>query len=138
MKASQRVGRDSVLLDTGPLLTYLTLRYADSIYAVKAYRDRLFRDIRSLSPQSPPFTEDQQERLSELIEVRAALTTPQVILEATRLREHSELAKATGFRDFSLEVLSSGAISEIWCSFEELCKEPEYLALARRFGVADA
>jgi hypothetical protein len=132
---AQRVRRDPVLLDTGPLLTYLALRYADSIKASKSYRDRLFQDIRS---QSPPFNEDRQERLSELIEVRAAQTTPHVILEATRLRKHSELAKATGFRDFSLRVLVSGAISEVWCSLEELCKEPEYLALTLRFGVADA
>jgi hypothetical protein len=124
-----------VLLDTVPLLTYLAVRYADSISASKAYRDRLFQEIRS---QSPPFAEDDQERLGELIEVRGALTTPHVILEATKLREISELAKAEGFRDFSLEVLSSGAISETWCSLEELCKEPEYSALARRFGVADA
>jgi predicted nucleic acid-binding protein len=61
-----------------------------------------------------------------------------VILEATRLREHSELARAESFGDFSLEVLTSGAILEIWCSLDEICKEPKYMDLVRRFGVADA
>jgi hypothetical protein len=110
------------------------VRYADSIEASKAYRNRLFQDIR----HGKPFSEDDQERLGELIEARDALTTPHVILEATKLREYSELARTTGFRDFSLKVLSSGAISETWCSLKELCKEPEYMDLARRFGVADA
>jgi hypothetical protein len=132
---SQRVRPGPVLLDTGPLLTYLALRYADSTNAPKAYRDTLFRDIRKDGQQ---FGATAQEHFRKLIEMQHALTTPQVILEATKLREYSELAKATGFRDFSLRVLSSGAITETWCSLEEICKEPEYLALARRFGVADA
>jgi hypothetical protein len=132
---SRRLRPGSVLLDTGPLLTYLALRYADSTNAPKAYRDTLFRDIRK---QGQRFSATAQEHFRKLIETQHALTTPQVILEATKLREHSELARATGFGDFSLRVLSSGTISETWCSLEELCKEPEYLALARRFGVADA
>jgi hypothetical protein len=124
-----------VLLDTGPLLTYLALRYADSKNAPKGYRDALFRGIRK---QPELFSATAQERLRKLIEMGHALTTPHVILEATKLRDHSELAKATGFRDFSTEVLISGAISEIWCSLEEICREPEYMDLVRRFGVADA
>ena len=130
---SRRVRPGSVLLDTGPLLTYLALRYADSTKAPKAYRDTLFRDIRKHGER---FSATTQEHFRKLIEARHAMTTPHVILEATKLREY--LSKATGFRDFSLNVLGSGAISETWCSVEELCKEPEYMDLARRFGVADA
>lgn len=132
---SRRVLPDPVLLDTGPLLTYLALLYTDSINAAQKYRDTLFRDIRR---QGAPFGETEQERFGKLIEMRHALTTPHVILEATKLREHSELARAAGFLEFSLEVLTIGAISEIWSSLEEICKEPEYMDLVRRFGVADA
>jgi hypothetical protein len=132
---SRQVRTDPVLLDTGPLLTYLALRYADWSSASRAYRDTLFRDIRK---QGPRFSETEQERFSKLIETRHALTTPHVIMEATRLREHSELARVENFREFSLEVLTSSAISEIWCSLEEICKEPKYMDLVLRFGVADA
>jgi hypothetical protein len=110
------------------------LLYADSTNAPQEYRDTLFRDIRQ---QGAPFGETEQERFGKLIEMRPQ-TTPQVILEATKLREHSELARAAGFQEFSLEILTSGAISEIWCSLEEICKAPEYMDLVRRFGVADA
>jgi hypothetical protein len=132
---SRRVRADPVLLDTGPLLTYLALRYADTTKAPKAYRDTLFRDIRN---QSERFGATAQEYFLKLIEMRHALTTPHVILEATKLREHSELARAEGFREFSLAVLTGGAISEIWYSLEEIYRESEYMDLARRFGVADA
>jgi hypothetical protein len=135
MKASQRVRLDPVLLDAGPLLTYLTLRYSDWLRASKAQRATLFQDIRS---QCPPFDETEQERFRKLIEVSRALTTSHVIVEVTKLREHSALAKARGFREFSLGVLTGGAISETGCSLEELCKEPEYFDLVLRFGVADA
>jgi hypothetical protein len=124
-----------ILLDTGPLLTYLTLLYADSINAPKLYRDTLFRDIRR---HATPFGEKEQERFGELIEVRRAPVTPHVILEATRMREHSELARVGRFVEFSIEVLFGGTISEISCSLGDICKEPEYIALVHRFGVTDA
>jgi hypothetical protein len=117
-----------VLLDTGPLLTYPALLYADSINAPQEYRDALFHDIRQ---QGAPFGETEQERFGKLIEMRHALTTPHVILEATKLREQSELARATSFQEFSLDVLTSGAISEIWCSLEEICKAPKYMDLVQ-------
>ncbi len=132
---SRRVRPGPLLLDTGPLLTYLALRYADSTKAPKAYTDILFRDIRKHGER---FSVTAQEHFRKLIEMRHALTTPHVILEVTKLREHSELARAGGFREFSLAVLTGGAISEIWYSFEEIYRESEYMDLARRFGVADA
>jgi hypothetical protein len=132
---SRRVRAGPVLLDTGPLLTYLALCYADSTGTPRADRDALFRYTRK---QGPRFSETQQERFGKLIEARHALTTPHVILEATRLREYSELAKVESFREFSHEVLTTGAISEIWFSLEEICKEPKYTDLVRRFGVTDA
>jgi hypothetical protein len=54
-----------VLLDTGPLLTYLALLYADSINAPELYRDTLFRDIRR---DGKAFGEIEQERFAKLIE----------------------------------------------------------------------
>ena len=132
---SQRVRPGALLLDTGPLLTYLALRYADSTKASKAYADTLFRDIRK---QSDRFGATTQERFRELIETRQTLTTPHVILEATRLREHSELVGAEGFSDFSLGILTGGDITEIWWALEEVCEQSEYIDLVHRFGVADA
>jgi len=61
-----------------------------------------------------------------------------VILEAPKLREHSKLARAASFQEFSLEVLTGGAISKIWCSLEGICKEAECMDLVHRFGVTDA
>jgi hypothetical protein len=132
---SRRERPGPVLLDTGPLLTYLALRYADSTKAPIAYRDKLFRDIRK---KGQPFSATAQERFRKLVEIDHALTTPHVILEATKLREYSQLARAVNFPEFSLEVLTSRPISEVWCSLEEICKEPEYIDLVHRFGVADA
>jgi hypothetical protein len=132
---SRRVRPGPVLLDTGPLLTYLALRYADLMDVPSSYRASLFRDIRQRGRR---FSETDQERLGKLIETRHALTTPHVILEATRQRKPSELARVERFREVSLAVLTSGAISEIWCSLEEICKQPKYMNLVRRFGVADA
>src|SRR4029077_506515 len=109
---SHRMRPGPVLLDSGPLLTYLTLLYADSINAPKLYRDTLFRDIRR---HATPFGEREQERFGRLIEDRHALVTPHVILEVTRMREHSELGRVARFLEFSIDVLSGDAISEIWC-----------------------
>ena len=61
-----------------------------------------------------------------------------MILEAPKLREHSKLARAASFQEFSLEVLTGGAISKIWCSLEGICKEAECMDLVHRFGVTDA
>lgn len=59
-------------------------------------------------------------------------------MEATKLRGRSELKRIESFPEFSLKILTSGAISEIGCSLEELCEDREYFDLALRFGVADA
>ena len=70
---SRRVRPDPVLHDTGPLLTYLALLYADAIYAPQEYRDTLFRDIRK---PGPPLGKTEQERFGKLIEMRRADDTP--------------------------------------------------------------
>src|SRR5690242_8212429 len=127
---SRRVRPDPVLLDTGPLLTYLAMRYSDHTKAPKTYRDTLFWDIRKHGER---FSETALERFRKLVESRHALTTPNVILDATNLLEYSESSSADGFLKFSVKVLFGGEISEIWYSLEEICKEAEYIDLVHRF-----
>jgi predicted nucleic acid-binding protein len=118
------------------LLTYLALRYLDSIRAAKPYRDAIFHDIRG---EDHPFGEDKQERLDKLMSVGGpALTTAHVMVEVTKMREHSELARASGFGVFSLNLLAGTTITETTYSVGELCKEPMFLDITRRFGLTDA
>jgi hypothetical protein len=136
MKASRQPKRGPVVLDTGPLLTYLALLYLDSIEAKKAYRDALFSDIRG---EKRAFGETEQERFGAWMAAsRPLLTTAHIMAEVTKLRAYSGLAKAGEFRSFSLDVLAGDTFSETTFSLAELYGEPRYMALTRRFGVTDA
>ena len=136
MKAFPQPKRGPVVLDTGPLLTYLALLYLDSIGAKKAYRDALFWEIRG---ENRAFGETEQERIGFLMEAsRPLLTTAPLVAEVTRLREYSGLAKAGDFRAFSLDLLAGDTFLETTFSLAELHREPRYMELTRRFGVTDA
>jgi predicted nucleic acid-binding protein len=123
-----------IVVDTGPLLTYLALRYLDDLDASKAERDKIFKDIRRMGI----FTETEQERLR--IELRRPfLTTALVISEVLKLRENSVLRmQAWEFRTHSLKVLTSGNIHEVACPIAEICSQPDLRQLICHFGLTDA
>lgn len=113
-----------IVIDTGPLLTYLAIQYLDSKEAPKAWRDHVLGEIRGRA-----FAEAGHERFLELTK-RPLLTTAHVISEALKLRETSALSpEKEDFRRNSLEVLTSGAISEISCPIAEICREEDFRQL---------
>jgi predicted nucleic acid-binding protein len=101
----------------------------------QSQRESVFRDVRKAGAT---FSVTDQERLKAILTSRRLLTTAHVMVEVTTLREHSQLARLSGFRAFSLEFLSKGAISEERCPVTELCAQPEFLELACRLGLTDA
>lgn len=123
------------MLDAGPLLTYLGLRYLDSINASKAKRDAIFHDLR---PTTMRFAEPEQDRLRNLMRTRRLLATPHVNVEVLKLRKTSHLAdERFAFREFSLTLLDK-EIGEETCSIAELSGEPDFRNLVCRFGLTDA
>lgn len=122
-----------IVIDTGPLLTYLAIRYLDSTDAPKARRDHVLGEIRGRA-----FAETEQERFLELMKQRM-LTTAHVISEALNLREASALSREKEeFRRNSLGVLIAGALSEISCPIAEICKAADFRELICRCGLTDA
>ena len=123
-----------IVIDTGPLLTYLALRYLDGSGASKAKRDEILRDIR---PRSG-FAETEQERFLQVMK-QPALTTAHVISEALKLRDASALGREKEtFRRNSLAVLTGDTISEIRCPIVEICLEEDFRELICRHGLTDA
>lgn len=122
-----------IVIDTGPLLTYLAIRYLDSTDASKARRDHVLWEIRGRA-----FAETEQERFVELMK-QHILTTAHVISETLKLREKSILSlEKEDFRRNSLEILTGGAVSEISCPITEICQEQDFRQLICRYGLTDA
>jgi hypothetical protein len=130
------VDKGPIVIDTGPLLTYLVIQYLDNLdskEAPKAWRDHVLREIRGRA-----FGETERERFLELTK-RPMLTTAHVISEALKLRETSALSlEKEAFRRNSLGVLTGGAISEISCPMTEICQEEDFRQLICRYGLTDA
>jgi hypothetical protein len=120
-------------MDTGPLLTYLAIRYLVSRDAAKARRSHVLEEIRGRA-----FNENEQERFLELMK-QHTFTTAHAVSEALNLRETSALSREKEeFRRNSLEVLVGGAISEIACPIEEICKTEDFRHLICLHGLTDA
>lgn len=129
--------RDSLVLDTGPLFTYLLLHFLNGTGASKARRNALLQEDRS--NDSAPFAEIEQDRFRQLLKSRRVLTTTHVVTEAFRLRGYSLLKQVqTQFRNFGLELFTSGAVEEVSCSLREMCTQSGLEDLICRFGPADA
>jgi hypothetical protein len=127
------VQRRPIVIDTGPLLTYLAIRYLNTTEASKARRDHVLGEIRGRA-----FDEPEQERLLELMK-QHTFTTAHAISEALNLREASALNRAkTEFRRNSLEVLTSGTMSEIACPVAEICRTEDFRQLICSHGLTDA
>jgi hypothetical protein len=118
---------------SGPLLTYLAIRYLDSMDASKATRNHVLWEIRGRA-----FDEVEQERFLELMK-QHTFTTAHVISETLKLRGNSAMSReAEEFRRNSLEVLMGGAITEIACPMAEICKAEDFRQLICRYGLTDA
>jgi hypothetical protein len=129
-------GSHTVVLDTGPLLTYLTLHYLDRTGATD--REAIIRDVRSGSRY--PFTATEEERFRLLLHrFKRLLTTSPAVAEALRLREYSLLSRDRWrFRELALERLKDGKVEDVHCPLRELCAEEGFRDLICRLGLTDA
>jgi hypothetical protein len=121
--------RKPVLLDTGPLLTYLSWLYCDSIRATKATRDAALRDLNL----GLAWRENQHERFYQFLKSRPLrLITSHVAAEILRFRGHSFLKKHSHrFTSFTLDHL--GFVEERSVLLKDLEKD-----LILQFGLPDA
>jgi predicted nucleic acid-binding protein len=123
-----------IAIDTGPLLTYLALRYLDRSDAPTARRNQVLKEIR----QGHALGDTQREQFLKLMK-RPVFTTAHVISEALNLRGKSVLNREKEeFRRNSLDVLTSGSISEIPCRITDVCLEQNFRELICRHGLTDA
>jgi hypothetical protein len=137
MSSPRPPGSDKIVLDTGPLLTYLALHYLDRTNADKAHRDAVIRDVRGRS--TCRFTETEEERFRLLPRrFKRLLTTSLVVAEVLRLRGHSLLSRdERGFRELALTKLE-GTVEDIPYSLRDLCAAPDIRDLVCRLGLTDA
>jgi hypothetical protein len=123
----------SIIIDTGPLLTYLALRYLDRHNAQKARRDQVFNELLP----GITFADTEQQHLRRAMS-REVLTTPHVLTEVFKLREPSILKKLEGFLACGLDILGQGRIIEIPCPTAKLCEDRGFRELICRRGLTDA
>jgi hypothetical protein len=109
-----------IIIDAGPLYTYLAVRYLESIRAEKAKRIAVLERIRD----GRNFTEIQQELLCEAM-TQPVVTTPHVMTEVLRAaRESSPIIRTEDFRDHSIQILVGGSIREEPCPIERpMCRK---------------
>jgi hypothetical protein len=130
--ASDFSARRTILLDTGPLMTYLVLLFVKAATKPKAVRDALFRELRR-----EPFIESTQERMSATFETYTLIATSQSVQEAFTTRKFSELKKIEAiYRRHACSEIEN-RIREVPCSIAELLKEG-YGDLICRHGLPDA
>jgi hypothetical protein len=125
---------NSIVVDYGPLLTYLGLLYLDQRGASKATRGLFFGDLRP----GATFSETEQERLRKKMDGFQILTTPHVLVETFNVRMPSRLARELAFRPFCVEVLGTGRIKEVPCPIREIVQEQRFQQLICRLGLTDA
>jgi hypothetical protein len=124
--------RTPLLLDTGPLLTYLSLKFLDEIEAQQQYRDEVLADVRGRA-----FLQVEQERLALAFVRRTLLTTAHVATEVFRLRNQSKLGeRKEQFRRFSLNFLMQN-VSEVQSLLSEVNGD-DFRPILYRHGLTDA
>lgn len=136
MSSARRSSHAKVVLDTGPLLTYLALHYLDQTRADTARRGAVLRDVR----RGKMFTRTEQERFQVLLNgSERLLTTPHALCEVLKLREYSVLSlDQEEFRRLSLQLLLGGKLEDVSCPLRELCTDDAYRKLICRLGLTDA
>lgn len=136
MSSVRRPSHEKVVLDTGPLLTYLAVHYLDQTEADTARRSAVVQDVR----RGSRFAKAEQERFQVLLDrSEHLLTTPHALCEVLKLREHSVLSQdRERFCRISLKLLMDGKLKEVSCPVRELCADEAYGELICRFGLTDA
>ena len=127
---------DTILVDTGPLLTLLTLDYLRETGAAEARRGAVLADIR----RERQWTVIEEELLSELLsQYGRLLTTPHVVAEVFKLREHSELkGDQYRFRRIAMSSFKKANLQEEHCSLVDLALNEDSVEWVCSFGVIDA
>jgi hypothetical protein len=120
--------RGPLVLDSGPLLTYLCLRYLDEIDAKRPQRNQVLSEVRPVG-----WDVNQEERFLRYLEAHPRrLTTSHVVAEVLRLRTYSALKRsAEAFRRVALSGLAF--VEERSVLGKDL--DPELIV---RHGVSDA
>jgi hypothetical protein len=123
-----------IVVDSGPLKTYVALCYLDRTNARKAHRDSVFRELRG----GGTFADSQQARLRQALG-KSVITTPHVLVEIFKFREHLSLRQEKEqLRACCLDLISSGKIEEASCPTAELARDESFRQMACRLGIADA
>jgi predicted nucleic acid-binding protein len=122
--------RSPIILDHGPLLTYLCWLFLDSIDATANQR----RDaVRALDLKDLNWDADQHLRLHNILTSQACVTTTLVLHEILQLREYSYLANdKERFRRFGLAELPKFA--EICVPLRDIDEQDKVV----HFGLTDA
>lgn len=124
---------DRILLDTGPLLTLLTLGYLRNVGAESA---RCRSVLTSVRPQYLP--EDFEGRFRQLLGGSRLATSSHVLAEVFKLREYSQLkGDYYRFRKSALDELKKANIEELHCPARDLSSEDSMDRLCQ-LGLTDA
>lgn len=124
-----------VVLDTGPLLAWLVLRYLNQCGAPKSTRDAF---MTALKLREGPLAETEQDYFLQKVGRHSPiLTTTYSAAEVIRLRDYSLLKSEKPFFGFRHDVLSGGAITEYPCTLETL-RAAGFWDLVLNHGAADA
>jgi predicted nucleic acid-binding protein len=125
---------DTILLDTGPLLTLLAISFLRETDAGEARHRAVLSDIQ------PEWTRVEAARFSEFLALYPRrLTTTHVLTEAFKLRQHSELKQDEyRFRRFVPGELRKADVREVYCSLEDLSSDAESMEWVCRVGLTDA
>lgn len=136
MSVSFEPRADAILLDTGPLLAFIALRYLQETAAGEARRRKILSDIQP----GLEWTAVEAERFSHLISRYARLlTTTHVLTEVFKLRKYSELKRdAHTFMRFAADALRRSNVREVHCSLEDFSSNEELIDLACSVGLTDA
>jgi predicted nucleic acid-binding protein len=124
-----------VVMDTGPMLTWLVLRYLNQCGAPKSTRDAF---MTALELREGPLAETEQDYFLQKVGRHSpVLTTTYSAAEVMKLREHSLLKHEEPFFRFRLDLLSCGTITEYPCTLATL-RTAGFWDLVLNHGAADA
>jgi hypothetical protein len=127
---------DTILVDTGPLLTLLTLDYLRETGAAETRRGAVLADIRA----ERQWTVIEEELFSELLsQYSRLLTTPHVVAEAFKLRAHAALkGDQHRFRRLAMSSFKKANLQEVHCPLVDLALNEDSVEWVCNFGATDA
>jgi hypothetical protein len=128
-------GSDSVLLDTGPLLTLLALEFLRETEAGHSRRVAVLQELRGKE-----INRLEEERFTEVFaNYQRKLTTPHVLTEVFKLRDWSQLKRhEPHFRKVGIDTIKRAGIREITASLAELASNQDAIRRICLLGLTDA